>query len=41
MPPHSAPRIMMGDRLDTILDASRRNQNERRIVMIQAVLQRR
>jgi SAM-dependent methyltransferase len=38
MPPHSAPRIMMGDRLDAILDASRRNQNERCIVMIQAVL---
>jgi len=38
MPPHSAPLIMMGDRLDAILDASRRNQDERRIVMIQAVL---
>jgi SAM-dependent methyltransferase len=40
MPAYSAPRIMMGDRLDAILDASRCNQDERRIVMIQAVLTR-
>ena len=40
MPAHSAPRILMGDGLDAILDASRRNQDEQRIVMIQAVLTR-
>ena len=40
IPAHAAPRIIMGDALDTITAAGQRNRAERRIVMIQAVLER-
>ncbi|MBM3219648.1 MAG: methyltransferase domain-containing protein [Candidatus Rokubacteria bacterium] len=36
----SAPRLIMGDALDAIVAAQQRNRAERRIVMIQAVLER-
>jgi SAM-dependent methyltransferase len=39
-PPHYAPRLIMGDALDEITRAQERNRAERRIVMIQAVLER-
>jgi SAM-dependent methyltransferase len=39
-PPHYAPRLIMGDALDDIVRAQERNRAERRIVMIQAVLER-
>ena len=39
-PPHYAPRLIMGDALDAITRAQERNRAERRIVMIQAVLER-
>jgi SAM-dependent methyltransferase len=39
-PPHYAPRLIMGDALDDITRAQERNRAERRIVMIQAVLER-
>jgi ubiquinone/menaquinone biosynthesis C-methylase UbiE len=39
-PPHYAPRLIMGDALDDIARAQERNRAERRIVMIQAVLER-
>jgi SAM-dependent methyltransferase len=39
-PPHHAPRLIMGDALDDIVRAQERNRAERRIVMIQAVLER-
>jgi SAM-dependent methyltransferase len=37
-PPHSIQRIVMGDTLDAIVAAGRRNHAEGRILMIQAVL---
>ena len=40
-PAHSIPRIVMGDALEEIAQAGQRNRDERRIVMIQAVLRRR
>jgi ubiquinone/menaquinone biosynthesis C-methylase UbiE len=40
-PPHFAPRLIMGEALDDILRAQQRNRAERRIVMTQAVLERR
>ena len=39
-PPHFAARLIMGDALDEIVRAQERNRVERRIVMIQAVLER-
>ena len=39
-PPHYAPRLIMGEALDAITRAQERNRAERRIVMIQAVLER-
>jgi sarcosine/dimethylglycine N-methyltransferase len=41
IPPYSAPRIIMGDALEEIVRAQQRNRQEGRIVMIQAVLDRR
>ena len=41
IPAHSVQRIIMGERLDAIVNASHQNRDERRIVMIQAVLERR
>ena len=41
IPPHSIQRIVMGDALDEITRAGQRNRDERRIVMIQAVFERR
>jgi MPBQ/MSBQ methyltransferase len=38
---HSIQRIVMGDRLDAIARAAQRNRDEGRIVMIQAVFERR
>jgi SAM-dependent methyltransferase len=40
IPPHFAPRLIMGDALDEIVRAQQRNRTERRIVMTQAVLER-
>jgi len=40
-PAHSVQRIIMGDALEAIVRAGQRNRAERRIVMIQAVLERR
>ena len=39
-PPHYAPRLIMGDALDAIVRAQERNRAERRIVYVQAVLER-
>src|SRR5262245_423569 len=36
----SIPRIVMGDPLDEIMKAGQRNREERRIVMIQAVMRK-
>ena len=41
IPAHSAPRIIMGDALAEIVRAQQRNRQEQRIVMVQAVLDRR
>jgi sarcosine/dimethylglycine N-methyltransferase len=41
MPAHSVQRIIMGDALDDIVRAGQQNRAERRIVMTQAVLERR
>ena len=40
IPPHAIARIVMGDALDAIVRAQTRNRAERRIAMIQAVLER-
>jgi len=40
VPPHGIPRLIMGDALDAIITAGRRNRAEGRIVMIQAVFDR-
>ena len=40
-PPYSIQRLVMGDGLDAIVQAGRRNREDKRIVMIQAVLERR
>jgi len=40
-PAHSVQRIIMGEALEPIVKAGQRNRAERRIVMIQAVLERR
>jgi ubiquinone/menaquinone biosynthesis C-methylase UbiE len=40
MPAESAPRLIMGDRLDEIVQAQQRNREERRIVMMQGVFER-
>lgn len=40
-PAHSVQRIIMGDALEAIVRAGQRNREERRIVMIQAALERR
>ena len=40
-PAHSVQRIIMGDALDAIVRAGQQNREDRRIVMIQAVLERR
>jgi len=40
VPAHSVARIVMGDAIDEITRAARRNRDERRIVMIQAVFER-
>ena len=40
-PAYSIQRLVMGDALDAIVQAGRRNREEGRIVMIQAVLERR
>jgi ubiquinone/menaquinone biosynthesis C-methylase UbiE len=37
VPPHSAPRLIMGDALDAIASAGVRNRQEGRIVLVQAV----
>ena len=41
VPAHSIQRIVMGEELDAILQAGHRNREERRLVSIQAVLERR
>lgn len=41
VPPYAIQRLVMGDMLDDIMRAGQRNRDERRIVMIQAVLERR
>jgi sarcosine/dimethylglycine N-methyltransferase len=41
IPAHSVQRIIMGDALDDIVRAGQQNRAERRIVMTQAVLERR
>ena len=41
IPAHSVQRIIMGEALDAIVRAGQRNRAERRIVMTQAVLERR
>jgi SAM-dependent methyltransferase len=41
IPAHSAQRLIMGDRLDTIIRANHRNRTESRVVSIQAVFERR
>jgi SAM-dependent methyltransferase len=41
VPAHSIQRLIMGEALEAILDAGRRNREEGRIVSIQAVLERR
>jgi MPBQ/MSBQ methyltransferase len=40
-PAHSVQRIIMGDALEAIVRAGQKNRTERRIVMVQAVLERR
>ena len=40
-PAYSIQRLVMGEALDAIIQAGRRNREEGRIVMIQAVLERR
>ena len=40
VPPHSIARIVMGDAIDDIMPAARRNRDEGRVVMIQAVFER-
>ena len=40
-PAHSVQRIVMGQALDAIVQAGQRNREERRILMVQAVLERR
>src|SRR5262249_60926271 len=40
-PAHSVQRIIMGDALEAIVEAGQKNRTEGRIVMIQAVLERR
>ena len=40
VPAHSVARIVMGDAIDAIMRAARRNRDEGRVVMIQAVLER-
>jgi SAM-dependent methyltransferase len=40
VPAHSVARIVMGGAIDDIVPAARRNRDERRIVMIQAVFER-
>jgi ubiquinone/menaquinone biosynthesis C-methylase UbiE len=40
VPAHAIPRIVMGDALDAIVEAGHRNRLERRIVSIQAALER-
>jgi hypothetical protein len=40
-PAHSIQRIVMGDAVDAIAQSGQRNREEGRIVMIQAVLERR
>ena len=40
VPPHSIQRLVMGDAIDAIIGAGRRNREERRIVSIQAVCER-
>jgi hypothetical protein len=39
-PPHSIQRIVMGETLEAIARAGRRNREEHRIVMVQAVFVR-
>jgi SAM-dependent methyltransferase len=41
LPAHSIQRLVMGDGLDAILEAGHRNREERRVVVVQAVLERR
>jgi SAM-dependent methyltransferase len=41
IPAHSVQRIIMGEAIDAIVRAGQQNREERRIVMIQAVLERR
>jgi SAM-dependent methyltransferase len=41
IPAHSVQRIIMGEALDAIVRAGQQNREERRIVMTQAVLERR
>jgi SAM-dependent methyltransferase len=40
VPAHSVARIVMGDAIDAIMRAARRNRDEGRVVMIQAVFER-
>lgn len=41
VPPYGIPRLVMGAALDDIMRAGERNRAERRIVSVQAVLERR
>lgn len=41
VPPYGIPRLVMGAALDDIMRAGQRNRDERRIVSVQAVLERR
>jgi hypothetical protein len=40
IPPHSAQRLIMGDRLDAITRAGHRNRTEGRVVAVHAVFER-
>jgi hypothetical protein len=40
VPGHSIQRLVMGEALDAIVESGRRNREEGRIVMVQAVLER-
>jgi hypothetical protein len=40
VPAHGIARIVMGERIDDIMRAARRNRDEGRVVMIQAVFAR-
>jgi hypothetical protein len=40
VPPHSIPRLVMGETIDAIIHVHRRNREEGRLVSVQAVFER-